>query len=40
MQEMENYIEEEKKYHLQTYGRLPVVLVKGEGMYVYDVNMV
>ncbi|AEF96720.1 acetylornithine transaminase [Methanotorris igneus] len=38
MQEMEKYIEEEKKYHLQTYGRLPVVLVKGEGMYVYDVN--
>ncbi|EHP85763.1 acetylornithine transaminase [Methanotorris formicicus] len=32
------YMEEEKKYHLQTYGRLPVVLVKGEGMYVYDID--
>ena len=34
----ENWIELEKKYHLQIYGRLPVVLVKGEGMYVEDIN--
>lgn len=34
----ENWIELEKKYHLQIYGRLPVVLVEGKGMEVYDID--
>ena len=31
-------MEEDEKYIMKTYGRLPVVLVKGEGMYVEDIN--
>ncbi|MDK2789622.1 MAG: acetylornithine/N-succinyldiaminopimelate aminotransferase [Methanothermococcus sp.] len=31
-------IEEESKYVMRTYGRLPVVLVEGKGIYVYDIN--
>ncbi|MCQ6254205.1 aspartate aminotransferase family protein [Methanocaldococcus sp.] len=34
----ENWIELEKKYHLQIYRRLPVVLVEGRGMEVYDIE--
>ena len=30
-------MEEDEKYIMKTYGRLPVVLVKGEGMYVEDI---
>ncbi|WP_292460858.1 acetylornithine transaminase [Methanothermococcus sp.] len=31
-------MEEDEKYIMKTYGRLPVVLVKGDGMYVEDIN--
>ncbi|ENN96570.1 acetylornithine aminotransferase [Methanocaldococcus villosus KIN24-T80] len=31
-------IELERKYHLQVYRRYPVVIVKGRGMEVYDIN--
>jgi len=31
-------IEEEKKYIMNTYGRLPVVLIRGNGVYVEDVK--
>ena len=31
-------IELDKQYVMQTYGRLPVVLVRGEGCFVYDEN--
>jgi acetylornithine/N-succinyldiaminopimelate aminotransferase len=31
-------IKQEKKYILQTYGRYPVALKKGDGVYVWDVN--
>ena len=31
-------MDEDGKYIMKTYGRLPVVLVKGNGMYVEDIN--
>ena len=31
-------ISEESKYVINTYGRVPAVLVKGEGMNVYDIE--
>ncbi len=31
-------IDQDGKYIMKTYGRLPVVLVKGNGMYVEDIN--
>ena len=31
-------MEEEKKYIMNTYGRLPVVLVRGKGVYVEDIK--
>jgi acetylornithine/N-succinyldiaminopimelate aminotransferase len=35
---MDNVILEESKYVINTYGRVPAVLVKGDGMNVYDIN--
>lgn len=35
---MEKLMEKEKKYIMQTYKRLPVVFVKGEGKYLFDEN--
>jgi len=35
---MEEKIEKGKKYVMNTYGRLPVVLEKGEGSWVYDMD--
>lgn len=34
--DVSNYIEKEKRYLLETYTRLPVVFVKGEGLYLWD----
>ena len=31
-----DYIEQGEKYILKTYNRYPVVLEKGEGVYLYD----
>lgn len=31
-------MDEDNKYIMRTYGRLPIVLVKGDGMYVEDIN--
>ena len=33
---MSKTVELENKYHMQTYGRWPVVFVKGKGQYLYD----
>ncbi|TET52656.1 MAG: aspartate aminotransferase family protein [Actinobacteria bacterium] len=33
---MNKIIELDKKYHMNTYARLPVVFVKGNGVYIYD----
>jgi acetylornithine/N-succinyldiaminopimelate aminotransferase len=35
---IEEESKEESKYVMRTYGRLPVVLVEGKGIYVYDIN--
>lgn len=33
---MSNVMELEKKYHMQTYGRYPILFVKGEKQFLYD----
>lgn len=35
---MNSYIEQGEKYILKTYNRFPVVLEKGEGVYLYDTD--
>ncbi|MBQ2610024.1 MAG: aminotransferase class III-fold pyridoxal phosphate-dependent enzyme, partial [Butyrivibrio sp.] len=35
---MKNYIEEAEQALLHTYNRYQIVLDRGEGMYLYDVN--
>ena len=36
--DMEKIIATEKEVYSNTFSRLPVAIVRGEGMYVYDVN--
>ena len=33
-----NYMEQADKVMIKTYNRFPVVLDRGEGVYLYDVN--
>ncbi len=33
---MTDWMEMDKKYHMNTFRRVPVVLVKGEGAYLWD----
>jgi acetylornithine/succinyldiaminopimelate/putrescine aminotransferase len=33
-----DWIEMDKKYHMNTFRRVPVVFERGEGVYLYDVN--
>ena len=35
---MSQWIEDEKKYLFQNYGRQPIVLTRGEGSFVWDEN--
>ena len=35
---MSQWIEDEKKYLFQNYGRQPIVIIRGEGSFVWDEN--
>jgi len=36
--DFEDYIKKDSQYHIHTYGRLPVLFVKGKGNYLQDIN--
>ena len=38
MKTQQEYIEQGEQYILKTYNRFPVVLEKGEGVYLYDAD--
>ena len=38
MSKTQEYIEKGEKYLLKTYNRYPVVLDRGEGVYLFDVD--
>ncbi len=38
MTKMQEYMEKGEDYILKTYNRYPVVLEKGEGVYLYDAD--
>ncbi len=31
-----NFIEREKKYFIGTYNRIPIMIERGEGVYLFD----
>ena len=38
MKTQQEYIDQGEQYILKTYNRFPVVLEKGEGVYLYDAD--